>query len=211
MEFSAYGCIGIPEYCFRHQPINAFNQIPFIIQKILRLTLPYLIIANNYRTVMCKLIKLNSCFSYKAHESPWSICIPHWPPEINSIVLIPDLSCEGSLVILAFLNCSRLHEKLSKNVTANLCWVYCMVPGRIFWIMIGNKYQSNWPTVSSISSNPLLNLWPSSHALNTRTYAQPPHKRDSNNITVLLSLFDYMMWIKTRNKWSEIEEWSLDS
>lgn len=89
--------------------------------------------------------------------------------KIKTILIIIYL-----LINLTFLNCSRLHERLPKNSRAHGCCELMMIIGSIRFISIGSKYQSVWPTTSSISLNAILKRWPNSHAANTMLTAQAP-------------------------------------
>lgn len=99
--------------------------------------------------------------------------------------------------LLTFLNRSRLHCILPKNLISAGFWAYMINCTSNRWISIGYKYQWSWPTASLISLNALVKRWTNSQTTKTIANAQNPKNTDPNTTTKLLSKWD---WNKPEKK-----------
>lgn len=123
----------------------------------------------------------------------WS---PSKPMEMWMSLLILELF-EWCLIVYTFLNVSRLHGIVPKQLMLTGFWAWMRMIGRIFWKFIGNEYHSYWFIVSLIASNWIDILPQVSHVTKIKM-------NDAINsrlaIIIIAKFHDPFDWISTKNK-----------
>lgn len=113
------------------------------------------------------------------YAKPWNMNMPCSSPEKEFKFKI---KCFPLIwFVITFLKYSRVHEMLPKHlITAGSCAMIKMV-GSMRWILVGNRYQSNWFTSSSMSSNFPAIVSPISQELKTIITDQNPQTINSSD------------------------------
>lgn len=96
-----------------------------------------------------------------------------------------------SLLLFTFLNCSRPHTALPKNLISIGCWTLNMIRGRIRCTLFGNEYQFKMLAIFSNWKNAILNRWPASLAKKTMLVAPRPLPIDSSSTTEFMASHDW--------------------
>lgn len=97
-----------------------------------------------------------------------------------------------------FLNASRQHEILPKTAGLTGLLAIDMKIGSILQIFEGNRYQSNWPILYSISSNAWLTFSPNSQIMKM---SANDHVISSNRTIRSIEPISFCRWNWWNNSW----------